>query len=258
VAVLPAGQYATDANLRARQALWAHGEPPFSLMAWVLDLADLHGHEAVLDVGCGNGAYLTTLVERGHGGPVVGLDLSLGMLRSVDASVPLVTGDAQRLPFRAAAFDVVLAPHMLYHVPDRRQAASELRRVLRPGGRCLAVTNGADNFPELRALVESAAGGSWQWRRPAETLFSLDNGGAQLGTAFDEVTVVETPPRHAVVTDPDAVAAYLESIRDHYEEQLPAGRWDHVVDEVRRRTADVVSTDGALRLTAVAGAFVCR
>jgi len=254
----PASQYATDANLRARQALWTRSEPPFSLVPWVLDLAHLGGHDAVLDVGCGNGAYLAGLVERSHGGLVVGVDASPGMLRAVRAPVPLVSGDVQRLPFSSRSFDVVLAPHVLYHVPDRPAAAAELRRVLRPDGRCLVVTNGAGNFAELRALVESAAGGSWRWGRPAETIFSLENGAAPLATAFDVVTRVDTPPRRLLLTDPDAVAAYLESIRDHYEHQLPKGRWDHVVDEVRRRTADVVAAEGALRLSTSAGAFVCR
>ena len=254
----PAGQYATDTNLRARQSLWARIEPPIQLMAWVLDLADLGGDEAVLEVGCGNGAYLSALVHRGHRGPVVGLDASPGMLRSVTAPVSLVAGDVQRLPCAAASFDVVLAPHMLYHVPDRAAAARELRRVLRPSGCCLAVTNGAGNLDELREVVEAAAGGSWRWERPAETVFSLDNGAVPLRTAFDSVVRVDLPPRQVVVTDPDAVAAYLESVRDHYEHQLPPGRWDHVVAAGRRHTAAAVAASGELRLSSTMGAFVCR
>ena len=256
--MLPAGQYATDANLRARQVLWARSEPSFSLMDWVLDVAELEGDEDVLEVGCGNGAYLTALEDRGHRGTVVGLDASAGMLAAVTAAVPLVVGDVQRLPLRSGSFDVVLAPHMLYHVPDRRTAAAELRRVLRPEGRCLAVTNGAGQFAELREVVEAAAGGGWRWERPAETVFSLENGAAQLATAFDVVERVDTPARTVLLDDPNVVAAYLESIRDHYEDQLPPGRWDVVVEAGRHRTAEAVARDGALRLSTSAGAFVCR
>jgi SAM-dependent methyltransferase len=256
--VLPAGQYATDDNLRARQSLWARVEPDVPLMPWVLDLAALTGDEAVLDVGCGNGAYLDALVERRHGGPVAGVDASTGMLRAVAAPVPLVAGDVQALPFPTAAFDVVLAPHMLYHVPDRRAAAAELRRVLGDGGRCLAVTNGTGNLAELVAVVEAAAGEGWRWARPAETVFSLENGGEQLATAFDVVERVDLPPRRVVVDDAGTVAGYLESVRDHYEDQLPARRWDHVVAEAGRWAADAVATDGALRLSTSMGAFVCR
>ena len=147
---------------------------------------------------------------------------------------------------------------MLYHVPDRALAAAELRRVLRPGGRCLAVTNGAGSFRELREVVEAAAGDGWRWERPAETVFNLENGAAQLATAFDVVERVDTPPRTVLVDDPDAVSAYLESIRDHYEGQLPPGRWDAVVEAGRRHTAEAVATEGVLRLTPSAGAFLCR
>ena len=255
--MLPAGQYATDANLRSRQSLWTRMEPDIPLMPWVLDLAGLTGDEAVLEVGCGNGAYLTALVERGHRGPVIGLDASTGMLGAVTALVPLTNGDVQALPFPAGAFDVVLAPHMLYHVPDRRAAAAELRRVLRDGGRCLAVTNGTGNLAELRDAVEEAAGGGWRWERPAETMFSLENGGEQLATAFDVVERVDMPPRVVVVDDPGTMAAYLESVRDHYEDELSPGRWDHVIDAARRWTADAVDRDGALRLSTSMGAFVC-
>jgi SAM-dependent methyltransferase len=256
--VLPDGQYATDDNLRRRQSLWTRMEPDVQLMPWVLDLAGLTGGEAVLDVGCGNGAYLAALAERRHTGPVTGLDASPGMLRAVAAPVPLVNGDVQALPFPPATFDVVLAPHMLYHVPDRRAAAAELRRVVRGGGRCLAVTNGTGNLAELRDVVEEAAGGGWRWRRPAETLFSLENGGEQLATAFGAVERVDLPPRVVVVDDAEVVAAYLESVRDHYEDQLPPGRWDHVVAQGRRWAAEVIVAEGALRMSTSMGAFVCR
>ena len=253
----PATQYATDAHLRARQALWARLEPDVPLVPWVLDLAELDGNEAVLDAGCGNGAYLTGLGERRHRGQVVGLDLSPGMLRSVTVPVPLLVGDVQALPFPADAFDLVLAPHVLHHVPGRQRAAAELRRVLRPGGRCLVVTNGEGNMAALQALVEGAAGGGWRWERPAETVFSLENGGAQLGTAFDRVERVDLR-RSVVVSDPEVIADYVASVRDHYEDQLPPGRWDSVLAAARRWAAGAIAAKGELRMATSMGAFVCR
>jgi SAM-dependent methyltransferase len=253
----PDTQYADDRHLRARQALWARLDPDIPLVPWVLDLAELDGDEAVLDAGCGNGAYLTGLRERRHGGPVVGVDLSPGMLRSVTVPVPLLVGDVQALPFPGDAFDVVLAPHVLHHVPDRGRAAAELRRVLRPGGRCLLVTNGEGNMAALQALVEGAAGGGWRWERPAETVFSLENGAAQLATAFDRVERVDLR-RSVVVDDPEVIANYVASVRDHYEDQLPPGRWDAVIAASRRWAAGALAARGELRMATSMGAFVCR
>lgn len=120
----PPSQYATDANLRARQRLWDHQQPPFDLVSWVLELADVSPacRERVLDVGCGNGHYLAQL--RSWNVAATGCDLSQGMLDVARATgATLVNADVTRLPFAASAFDVVLAPHMLYHVADRATAA---------------------------------------------------------------------------------------------------------------------------------------
>ena len=40
--------------------------------------------------------------------------------------------DAQAIPYGTQRFDIVIANHMLYHVPDRAQAIAEMRRVLKP------------------------------------------------------------------------------------------------------------------------------
>jgi SAM-dependent methyltransferase len=249
-------QYADDRNLRARQRLWetSRREPPFSLYPWVLDQADLHGGERVLEVGCGNGAYMA-LVDA------VGVDRSLGMLAAARerSSGPLVAGDAEQLPFADAAFDVVLAPHMLYHVADRVAAAGELRRVLAPGGTCVAVTNGERNHHELVRLVEDAVGQGWQWRRPSDVAFSLENGAAQLRTAFAEVERRDCPGGTVSITDAETLAAYLASVGDFYEAEVSGWTtWAVVVDDCRRAASAVIARDGALRVTSAIGAFVCR
>ncbi len=185
--VNPPTQYATDANLAARQRLWAESrrQPPFDLFAWVLDRAGVTAGDGrrVLDVGCGNGGYERRLSDRGHVGPRIALDLSAGMLEHVPGL--RMQADVQRLPLGASSFDLVLAPHMLYHVPDVRAAAREARRVLDPDGVFLAVTNSERNLAELRELVEAAVGTGWEMVRPSDRHFSLENGAAPLSTAFD-------------------------------------------------------------------------
>jgi SAM-dependent methyltransferase len=140
VTLNPAGHYADDRNFRARQRLWQQQAPMFDTVSWVLSLTEFLPGMRVLDAGCGNGLYLRALAGRAV--RVVGCDLSMGMLRPVGHPV-LVNADVTALPIRGGVFDVVLATHMLYHVPDREAAVRELRRVLASGGTCVAVTNGA-------------------------------------------------------------------------------------------------------------------
>ena len=61
------------------------------------------------------------------------------------------------LPALAAAFDVVLATHLLDLVADRRAAIGELRRVLASGGTCVAVTTGPQHLRSLRELIDRKA-----------------------------------------------------------------------------------------------------
>jgi SAM-dependent methyltransferase len=73
-------------------------------------------------------------------------------------AVALASADATALPLRDSVAGLVLAPHMLYHVPDPADALRELRRVTRPGGRVVIVLNGPDHLRELRAAVAAARG----------------------------------------------------------------------------------------------------
>jgi SAM-dependent methyltransferase len=259
VSLNPATQYADDTNLRARQRLWQSEKKPFDLVGWVLDTGSVGAGQRVLDVGCGNGGYLHEMARRDV--KAVGCDLSLGMLRSAPEHALLVNADVCRLPLPDATFDVVLAPHMLYHVPDRQAAASEMRRVLRPGGVCVLVTNGENHMRSVRQLIEAAAREAtpdWQLRSPGALAFSLENGGAQLRRAFDKVWCAR-PDAGAPVRIHDAgiVADYIASIADHYQHELDRP-WAEVVEAARSEVQATIDRDGAFLVEGDVGAFVCR
>jgi SAM-dependent methyltransferase len=247
-------QYATDANLQARQRLWqvSPRDPPFSLHSWVVGLARLQGDETVLEVGCGNGFYLELI-------DAVGLDRSVGMLQAARARTagPLVAGDATDLPFASNAFDVVLVPHMLYHVDDRPAAVAEIRRVLRPFGICIVVTNSERDQLELVRVVEEAAGHGWRWRRPAAVAFSLENGREQLRTGFTHVDRIPCPSGVVKVTDVEAVADYLRSVGDVFEDEIE-GSWEDLVRRCTERVTQVMAAEGVFTITPSVGAFLCR
>lgn len=118
----------------------------------VLGHADLTSGQSVLDVGCGTGTLAILAADAvGAGGEVHGADPSPEMIARArrkaakeGARVTFETASVEALPFPADRFDVVLSMLMLHHVPAavRDRGGAEVVRVLRPGGRFLAVDLG--------------------------------------------------------------------------------------------------------------------
>ena len=252
-------QYASDANLSARQAIYRFQQPMVGITAWAIDLAELRGNEYVIDVGCGNGMYLAELARREHRGTVTGMDLSPGMLSAARtrSAVSLLVGDAQRLPFDDASFGTLLAMHMLYHVPDRDLAISEMRRVLVPGGVVLVLTNSHCHLQELNALIGDVAQevlGAQRKPERAYWRFSSESGDEELRRHFASVTRHDARSE-LVVSEVQPIVDYVAS--GWSLASAPDGR-ESMLREVEQRTRAVIEAEGAFRIRTDVGCFVCR
>jgi SAM-dependent methyltransferase len=205
-------QYATTARLETRMSIWRpdpDGRTPQDVALAALAAVK---PARLLEVGPGTGAFAARCAAelRCH---IVAVDASADMVAATRVrGVEAVLGDVQSLPFDDGAFDAALAAWMLYHVPDRDRALGELARVLRPGGRLIAITNGGRALSELYDLV----GGE----KPDST-FSSENGEEQLRTHFSRVERIDLEPT-AYFADRDAAATYLATLgRDELAARLP-------------------------------------
>ena len=122
---------------------------------YYLDKIVWRGDERVLDVGCGLGLFLIGAARRLETGRAVGIDLwqaedlsgntpagtrNNATIEGVADKVEVHTGDARKLPFDDASFNVVLssmALHNIYNADERQTAVREIARVLKSGGRVL-------------------------------------------------------------------------------------------------------------------------
>jgi ubiquinone/menaquinone biosynthesis C-methylase UbiE len=104
-------------------------------------MAQVKASDRAVDFACGTGALAMAFAPRVQW--VFGVDLTAAMLAVAqrDAretkvqNVAFTIGNAQKVPFADGSFDLALTSYALHHVPDAAQVISEMRRVLKPGGR---------------------------------------------------------------------------------------------------------------------------
>ncbi len=256
--------YTTDEALRIRMETHdRYTVPPTNYVGWALGCIQWRGDEVVLDVGSGPGRWLPEVQTRQPNATYFGLDLYPGMVLTHPARSSLAIADAQNLPYPAGHFDMVMANHLLFHVPDMEQAILEFRRVLKPGGILMTSTNSVHNMPELQVLMRRAVtllvppGTTNIQVPPAHTdLFTLESGTRLLARHFYAV-VRHDLPGQLIFPEVEPVMAYMESTRSVREPQLPAGvLWDDVMLIVREQVNRLIEHFGELVINKLSGVLV--
>ena len=110
----------------------------YSQYPWLYDVAEfrLHSGEKVLEIGCGTGCDLLQFAK--HGALATGVDITekhLELARQrVGKMAEVVKSDMRQLPFASESFDYVYSHGVIHHSDEPAKVASEILRVLKPGG----------------------------------------------------------------------------------------------------------------------------
>lgn len=219
-------QYKDASNLNARIELHKRfSTNTYGWCPWVFDnyLSLLPAQARILELGCGPATIWVDNVSRIPADWHIALsDFSDGMLDTAWRNL-VVTGrnfkfeqiDTQSIPYPSESFDVVIANHMLYHVPDRPKAIAEISRVLKPGGKFIATTVGERQMCEINEWCQRAGTALF----PAMP-FTLENGLAQLQPYFaqietrryeDSLRITEIEPLMAYVHSSSRITEFSES-----------------------------------------------
>jgi SAM-dependent methyltransferase len=251
-------QYHSSSNLERRIALHTRfSVNPQGWQRWVFEQLGLRNGSRVLELGCGPGTlWLDNLERMPRAGEMILSDFSSGMVDQAQENLAgKIRGrfeiiDARSIPYPAASFDGVIANHMLYHVPERKRALAEMRRVLRPGGRLYATTVGEQHMAELYELVQKfdteIAAEGW-YLEPID--FSLENGHTQLSGWFDSIELRRYDDALLVTEAMPLVDYILSTVRLNLGEE----RRD---DLYRYIQAKLDINGGTIRITKDSGIFI--
>jgi ubiquinone/menaquinone biosynthesis C-methylase UbiE len=190
-------QYRDSANLDARvrlHVLFSTNKRGWN--RWYFDQLDLPLNARILELGCGPGYLWRDNLDRiPQGWSITLSDFSAGMIDQARANLSghdfrYEIIDAQSIPYDANTFDAVIANHMLYHVPDRAKALSEMRRVLKTTGKAYLATNGHRHLAELSDLTRRFSPQTYfGWGARAHEMFSIDTGSAEVRPWFPSIEV---------------------------------------------------------------------
>jgi SAM-dependent methyltransferase len=163
--------------------------------------------------------------------------------------------DVQTIPYEDAAFDAVIANHMLYHVPEFATAMREINRVLKADGTLYATACGSDHMREFWEVLTPFVVDMRERMDQQECLerFSLENAPSRLAPWFADMQV----RRHRnalVVTEVEPLVAYAQSIATGGEPVL----CDERLTEYRTLVAERIRREGAYHITNNSGIAIAR
>lgn len=144
-------------------------------------LAAITSGHTVLDVGCGTGNLtMTAKIYAGTDGEVYGIDAAPEMIQKAERkavekqlNISYQVGLIEDIPFPDNKFDVVVSSLMLHHLPKdlKRKGITEISRVLKPGGRFVAVDLDPPLVGNLRVVVEAMRSNGFTEIRQGRTEF---------------------------------------------------------------------------------------
>jgi len=248
-------QYKDATNFNARVELHRRfSTNKYGFHRWAFDHLKLNEGSKILELGCGPGGFWRSNRNRVPASwQIILTDFSPGMLQEArrllgEADFTYEVADAQKLSFADATFDVVIANHMLYHIPDLPLALSEIRRVLKPSGHFYATTFGRQHMRELDELIRQHWPNS-SWKSLGKSSpFILENGQEQLAPFFPRITL-DTYADSLAVTEAEPLAAYAFSRR--LGSQFTAEMRESFVNFIQQE----LDARGTIHITNAAGIF---
>lgn len=255
-------QYKNSSNLDIRirlHELYTHSVADWH--EWVFDNISFEEKSNIIEFGCGSGALWAKNLNRVHEDWCILLsDTSEGMLHKSKQNTKEKRNftfqqiDVQHTKLENSVFDIAIANHMLYHVPDINQALIEIRRILKPKGKFYTATNGLSHMREIYELIERFDP-SLSLEKPLNSSnFCLENGAELLGDQFEDVKLLKYES-HLRVTNVLDLVEYMFSMDHSLKMELSnRGAFEDFISYLESEK----NNQGYIHITKASGLFICN
>jgi ubiquinone/menaquinone biosynthesis C-methylase UbiE len=250
-------QYQNSSNISARINLHEEfSKNKQGWFPWLFEQCELKSGENVLELGCGDASLWRMNREKiPEKINVILSDISDGMIRDVRRSMKDIENDfsfevmdAHHINAPDESFDIVIANHVLFYCEDLEKVCSEIKRVLKPGGRFVGSTYGNAHMKEISMLVSDFDSRIVLSADRLYEKFGKQNGGKILEKFFSDVSWSEYED-YLEVTKPESLISYVLSCHGN-QNRFIVDRYNDFVSFVKKKTKygfDVTKEAGVFR-----------
>jgi len=233
---------------------------PYPWTNWIFDQFKFPRNAHVLELGSGNALLWKSNLKRiPEDAQILLTDFSDGMLNDArkllgenSERFKFEVMDAQEITYPNNSFDITIANLMLYHIPNRKKAISEISRVLKPEGTLYATTYSSDNMKEFTDLLNNYDKNLYNPIEPFASAFGLENGAEQLSKSFKEVKMINYIDS-LEITEAEPIVDYVlsfGSIKENIDGDNLKGFKDYL--------DSVLDKDGVIKITKDTGIFIAK
>lgn len=222
---------------------------------WLFEKIDFSKVNRLLELGCGNGKLWQENKIDLRNREIFLSDISEGMVEEVrnklGSDFNCIVADAEKIPFKDAYFDSIIANHVLFYLNDLNQGLKEIRRVLKPNGVLYCSTYGSRHMKEITDIVQSFDSRVNLSNHSLYDVFGLENGEDILKKYFTSVQRMDYQDS-LEITESKPLIDYIMSCHGNQNEILGPK-----LNEFKEYIEELLMNNGKIIVTKQAGLFKC-
>lgn len=222
---------------------------------WLFEKIDFSKVNRLLELGCGNGKLWQENKIDLRNREIFLSDISEGMVEEVrnklGSDFNCIVADAEKIPFKDAYFDSVIANHVLFYLNDLNEGLKEISRVLKSNGVLYCSTYGSRHMKEITDIVQNFDSRINLSNHSLYDVFGLENGECILKQYFTTVQRMDYQDS-LEITESKPLIDYIMSCHGNQNEILGPR-----LSEFKEYIEELLQKDGKIVVTKQAGLFVC-